>query len=107
MLPALMSLDFCCHIRVGGSELAANNIKPWIHHALYINLGPLASADRGLTTYLSIIADNFHLIMTTAYSSSGVLFQQDSTPCHHVSDVRSSKKNKTVWCCHVKLDANL
>lgn len=57
-------------------------------------LGPLASADCRLTTYLSIIADHFHLIMTTVYSSSDVLFQQDSTPCHHVSDVRSSKKKK-------------
>lgn len=91
-----MSLDFCCHIRVGRSELVANNIKAWIHHTLYINLGPLASTDRRLTTYLSIVADNFHPIMTKAYSSSDVLFQQDSTPCQRCAVIK--KKNKKTNC---------
>ena len=35
MLPGLMSLDFCSDIRTGGSELGVNNMKAWIHPALY------------------------------------------------------------------------
>ena len=34
-LPGLMSLDFCCDIRMVGSEFGVNNMKAWIHPALY------------------------------------------------------------------------
>lgn len=30
-----MSLHFCCQIRMVGSEFAINNMKAWIHPALY------------------------------------------------------------------------
>ncbi len=30
-----MSLDFCCDIHFVGSESGVNNIKAWIHPALY------------------------------------------------------------------------
>ncbi|KAG8550500.1 hypothetical protein GDO81_024898 [Engystomops pustulosus] len=30
-----MSLDFCCDIRMVGSEFGVNNMKAWIHPALY------------------------------------------------------------------------
>ncbi|KAG8554186.1 hypothetical protein GDO81_003707 [Engystomops pustulosus] len=30
-----MSLDFCCDIRMVGSEFGVNNMKVWIHPALY------------------------------------------------------------------------
>ena len=35
MLLGLMSLDFCLDIQIVGSEFGVNNIKAWIHHALY------------------------------------------------------------------------
>jgi len=34
-LPGLMSLDFCCDIRMVGSEFGVNNMTAWIHPALY------------------------------------------------------------------------
>ncbi|MDF4280576.1 hypothetical protein P3371_24365 [Vibrio parahaemolyticus] len=34
-LPGLMSLDFCCHIQMVESEFGVNNMKAWIHPALY------------------------------------------------------------------------
>lgn len=30
-----MSFHFCCDIRLVGSESVANNMKAWIHFALY------------------------------------------------------------------------
>ena len=33
--PGLTSLDFSCYIQMSGSEFGVNNMKAWIHPALY------------------------------------------------------------------------
>ncbi len=51
-------------------------------------LGPLAPIGHSLnaTAYLSIVADNVHLFMTTVYPSSDSYFQQDNAPCSQSSN---------------------
>ncbi len=47
-------------------------------------LGPLISIEHRLnaTTYLNIVADHVHPLMTTVYRSSDGYFQQDNAQCH-------------------------
>ncbi len=51
-------------------------------------LGPLAPIGHSLngTAYLSIVADNVHLFMTTVYPSSEGYIQQDNAPCSQSSN---------------------
>ncbi len=80
-----MSLDFCCHIQMVGSEYGVTNMKAWIHPALsqqfrlvvvvywcggyffWLTLGLLEPIEHSLnaTAYLSIVADHVHPFMTT------------------------------------------
>ena len=90
------SLDFCCDIGTAGSEYVVNNMKAWIHPALYQRfrlgwgifschtLGPLVPIEHCLkaTAYLSIVSDDVHPFITTVYPSSDGYFRQDNTPFH-------------------------
>lgn len=79
MLPGLMSLHFCCSIRMVGSEFSISNIKSWLYSALYewfrlllvvIVRGELwaklVAIEHHLnaTACLRIVADHVHRFMT-------------------------------------------
>ena len=88
-----MSLNFSCDIQMVRSEFGINNLKAWIHPALYQQfrqsvwgifswhtLGPLVPIDHHLnpTAYLSIVGDHVLPFMTTVSPSSDGSFQQDN-----------------------------
>lgn len=88
-----MSRDFCCDIRIAGSDFSVNNVKAWIYQAAgggvmmwwifsWTTLGPLVPTEYHLnsTAYLSIVSDH---VIITVYSSSYGYFQQDNMPCHN------------------------
>nr|KAF6387344.1 hypothetical protein mMyoMyo1_007853 [Myotis myotis] len=65
-------------LQAGGGSVMVWGMFSW--H----DLGPLIHVEQCLnsTTYLSIIADQVHPIMSMAYPNGDGFFQQDNAPCH-------------------------
>lgn len=95
-----MSLDFCYDTQVVGSKFGVNNLKAWIHPALYQNFhivedvflaqfGPLVPTRNHLnvTACLSIAAYHAHPFMTTVYLFSDGFSQQDNKRCHKTQSI--------------------
>lgn len=95
-----MSLHFCCHSRMVGSEFGINTMDPaclvstvqaggggvmvWGRFSWH-TLGSVLIEHRvNATAYLSIVADHVHPFMTTVYPSSDGYIQQDNLAYHKV-----------------------
>nr|KAF6360135.1 hypothetical protein mMyoMyo1_011093 [Myotis myotis] len=74
MHPTCMSTT----LQAGGGSVMVWDMFSW-HDS-----GPLIHVEQPLnsTTYLSIVADQVHIIMLMAYPNGDGFFQQDNAPCH-------------------------
>lgn len=92
ILPGLMSPNFCCDIRMVGSEFGIDlccqqlrilAVKQQCGESFLGHIGPLRIKQHlNTTAYLSTVADQVNTFLTRWYASSDCCFQQDNTKCH-------------------------